>query len=57
MQSIFGTPVLIERKRRKVSCNGLVTINKKFAGKQVVVTEYADGTFKVELAPDRRVTK
>ena len=36
-----------ERKRRKVSINGLVTINAKLAGTVVLVTENGDGSYTV----------
>ena len=36
-----------ERKRRKVSINGLVTINSKLAGTVVLVTENGDGSYTV----------
>jgi len=36
-----------ERKRRKVTINGLVTISNKLAGTHVLVTDNGDGTFTV----------
>jgi len=39
-----------ERRRRKISSLGTITLGRRFAGKTAFVTENPDGTFTVEIS-------